>query len=126
MIQKLEQDVVTYKAIADKAKEQLDKACKAVDQCEVALKKAIAEQNLQLRDADAKVTTAVSSIQDIATTQIAAVTKELKEMMATSAMFLQKFERSETKRSRLYNELLDHQKATTLEREAEHKSTYKP
>ena len=42
-------------------------------------------------------------------------------MQATSAMFLQKFERSETKRSRLYNELLDHQKATTLEREAEHK-----
>ena len=121
MIQKLEQDVVTYKAIADKAKERLDEACKAADQREVALRKTIAEQNLQLRDADAKVTTAVSSIQDIATTQIAAVTKELKEMQTTSAMFLQKFEKVETEHSRLYKELLDHQMATTLEREAEHK-----
>ena len=120
-IKKLEEDVITYKAIADKAKERLDEACKAADQREVALRKTIAEQNLQLRDADAKVTTAVSSIQDIATTQIAAVTKELKEMQTTSAMFLQKFEKVETEHSRLYKELLDHQMATTLEREAEHK-----
>ena len=50
------------------------------------------------------------------------VTKELKEMQATSVLFLQKLEKAEQECSRLYDELLDHQTAAILEREAEHKS----
>ena len=100
---------------------RLDEACKEAEHREAILKKIIANQSAQLREADEKVTTAISSFQDIATTQIAAVTKELTEMQARSSMFLQKFEEAETERSRHNNELRGHQMDTILEREAEHK-----
>ena len=87
-IQQLEEDVATYKAIADKAKEQVDEASQAADQREAELRKTITDQSTQLRDADEKVTTTISPFQDIVTTQIATITKELKEMQATSAIFL--------------------------------------
>ena len=102
-IQKLEEDVATYKAIVDKAKERPYEARQAADQRETVLRKSIEDQSAQLRDADEKVTTAISSFQDIAAAQIATVTKELKEMQATSAMFLQKFEKAEKERSHLYD-----------------------
>ena len=57
-----------------------------------------------MQEADEKVTTAMSSFQDIATMQIATVTKEV-----------------ETERSRLYDELQEHQTTTILESEVEHK-----
>ena len=52
----------------------------------------------------------------MATTQIVTVMKELKEMQATAAMFLQQFEKTECECSKLYDELQEHQKATILER----------
>ena len=54
-IQKREEDVTTYKAIADKAKERLDDARNVADQREAVLRKTIKEQRAELRDADNKV-----------------------------------------------------------------------
>ena len=95
-IQKLEEDITTYKAIAEKAKVRLDEARKDAEQQEAMLRKTIADQSAQLCEADEKVTTAITSFQDIATTQIATVTKELVDMQAWSSMFLQPFEQGET------------------------------
>mgnify|MGYP006950775790 FL=1 len=66
----------------------MDEASQAADQREAELRKTITDQSTQLRDADEKVTTMISPFQDIVTTQIATITKELKEMQATSAIFL--------------------------------------
>ena len=67
-IQKLEEDVATYKAIIDKAKERLDEARKDAEQREAVLRKTIADQTVQLREADKKITTTITLVQDIATT----------------------------------------------------------
>ena len=120
-IQKLEEDVATYKAITDKAKVRFDKARKDAEQREASLRKTIANQTIQLREADEKNTITITSFKDIATAQIAMVTKELVEMQTRSSQFLQQYEQAENKRSRLHDELHEHQMVTILEREAEHK-----
>ena len=120
-IQKLEDEVATYKAIVDKAKEHLEEARKDTAQREASLTRTITDQTVQLRKVDEKIATTITSFQDIATAQIAMVTKELVEMQARSSQFLQQVEQAEKERSRLYDELHTHQMATILEREAEHK-----
>ena len=77
VIQKLEEDIATYKAITEKAKVRLEEARKDAEQREAVLRKTIADQSAQLWEADEKVTIAISSFQDIATAQIATITKEL-------------------------------------------------
>ena len=69
---------------------------------------------------DEKLATAISSFQDMATAQIAMVTRELKDTQANSAMFLVKYETVEKERARLYEELLEHQTMAIREHEAEH------
>ena len=86
--QKIEDEVATYKAIIDKTKTRLDEACREAEQREAALRKTIANQTTQLHDTNNKITATTNSFQDIATTQIATVTKELVEMQARSSQFL--------------------------------------
>ena len=102
-IHKLEDNVATYKAIADKAKERLEEVREAANKREAALRKTIEEQAAQLREVDAKI-----SFQDIATTKIAALNKELVEMQARSSKFLQTYEDAENERIRLFDELQEH------------------
>ena len=78
----MEDEVATYKAIADKAKECLEEPQVEAEKRETALRKTIEEQAAQLCEADAKTTTAITSFQDIAATQIVALNKELVEMQA--------------------------------------------
>ena len=87
-IQKLEDEVTPYKAIADKAKERLEEARREAEKREAALRKTIEDQTTQLHDTNNKITTMTNSFQDIATTQIATVTKELVEMQTRSSQFL--------------------------------------
>ena len=117
-IQQLKEDVASYKAIAEKAKEQLEETCHATEEREAAFQKTIADQRAELTTADDKLTTAISSLQDIATVWIATLTQELKETQASSAMFLVKYEMTEKERARLYEELLEHQTMAIRECEA--------
>ena len=84
---------------------------------EVALQRTIQAQR---KEADDKLSTTISSFQDIATAQIATLTRELKASQGTSAMFLAKYEAIERERAQLYEDLLAHQTATLRDREAEH------
>ena len=101
-IQQLEEDIASYKAIAEKAKERLEETRHAAEEREVALRKTIEDQRAQLKDVDDKLNMTISSFQDIATTQIAMLTRERKETQGTSAMFLVKYETAERKRTQLY------------------------
>ena len=116
-IQQLEEEVASYKAIAEKAKERLEAAHHVAEEREAALQKTIQAQQ---READDKLSTAISSFQDIATAQIATLTRELKLAEGNSAMFLQRLEATEKERDKLYADLLEHQTAAMRDREAEH------
>ena len=116
-IQQLEEEVASYKAIADKAKERLEENRHAAEEREAALQRTIQAQQ---QDADDKLSTAISSFQDIATAQIATLTRELKLAEGNSAMFLQRLEATEKERDKLYADLLEHQTAAMRDREAEH------
>ena len=116
-IQQLEDEVASYKAIADKAKERLEATRHAAEEREAALQRTIQAQQ---KEADDKLSTAISSFQDIATAQIATLTRELKASQGTSAMFLAKYEATERERAQLYEDLLAHQTAALRDREAEH------
>ena len=59
-IQKLEDEVATYKAIVNKAKDRLDEARKEAEQREVMLRKTITDQTTQLHHMDIKITTAIT------------------------------------------------------------------
>ena len=89
----------------------------AAEEREAALQRTIQAQQ---KEADDKLSTAISSFQDIATAQIATLTRELKASQGTSAMFLAKYEATERERAQLYEDLLAHQTATLRDREAEH------
>ena len=91
-IQQLEEEVASYKAIADKAKERLEENRHAAEEREAALQRTIQAQQ---QDADDKLSTAIASFQDIATAQIATLTRELKLAEGNSAMFLQRLEATE-------------------------------
>ena len=119
-IQQLEEDIASYKAIAEKAKERLEETRHTAKQREATLRKTIADQRAQLKDVDDKLNTAISSFQDRATRQIATLTRELKATQASSSMFLVKYETAEKERARLYEELLEHQTMGMCECEAEH------
>ena len=81
-IQKLEDEVATYKAITNKAKEHLDEARKEAELREAALRKTIEDQTTQLCEEDDKITAAITSFHNIVTTQITILNKELVEMQA--------------------------------------------
>ena len=119
-IPQLEEDIISYKAIAEKAKEQLEETRHAAEEREAVLRKTIEDQRIQLKDADDKLARAISSFQDIATAQIATLTRELKATQASLVMFLVKYETTGRERARLYEELLEHQTMAIREHEAEH------
>ena len=124
-IQKSEDEVATHKAIVDKAKERLEEARREAEKREAVLRKPIEDQTTQLHEADDKIMAAITSYQDIATTQIATLTKELVKMQARSSKFLQQYEDAEKECSHLHDELHALQMPSILEREAEHKKHMK-
>ena len=105
----MEDEVATYKAIADKAKECLEEPQVEAEKRETALRKTIEEQVAQLCEADAKTTTVITSFQDIVATQITALNKELVEMQARSSKLLQKYEDAENECIQLFEKLHERQ-----------------
>ena len=114
----LEDEIASYKAIADMDKEWLEASRWAAEEREATLQTTIQDQRTQLTEADEKFNTAISSFQDIATAQIASLTQELRATQGTSAMFLMKYETAEREHARLYEDLLEHQTTAMCEHEA--------
>ena len=60
-IHQLEEDIASYKAIVDEAKERLEETLHAAEEREATLRKTIEDQRAQLKDTDDKFSTTLSS-----------------------------------------------------------------